>query len=450
MRGSEEILETLLDNLNEGIHIVDEQGKTIYYNSSMEKIEGVKSEKVIGKRVSEISSIDDTASTLMNSIKYKKEFTDIVQKYSVYYGKEVTTINTTVPVFRDNNIIAAIEISKDMTQLKELSQKLTTLEKHSSSKSKGYCFHDIITKNPDMLRLIERGKKAASSKASVLISGETGSGKELFAQSIHYDGLRSSRPFIAINCAAIPSELLEGMLFGTLKGSFTGAENKEGLFLQAKGGTLFLDEINSMDINLQAKLLRALQEGYIRPIGSAKEIEVDVRVIACINEEPEKLISDGKLRKDLYYRLCVVRINVIPLRERKEDIPLLVDSFIAQYNKAFGREIKGMESSALLMLQKHDFPGNVRELKNIIESACIMSEDKELLALTGIKGDTPVPFLKSDCSSAQQLSLQEHLKEIEKEIILKALKKHENNISKASKELGLSRQNLQYKLKKLT
>ena len=240
------------------------------------------------------------------------------------------------------------------------------------------------------------------------------------------------------------------MLFGTLKGSFTGAENKEGLFLQAKGGTLFLDEINSMDINLQAKLLRALQEGYIRPIGSAKEIEVDVRVIACINEEPEKLISDGKLRKDLYYRLCVVRINVIPLRERKEDIPLLVDSFIAQYNKAFGREIKGMESSALLMLQKHDFPGNVRELKNIIESACIMSEDKELLALTGIKGDTPVPFLKSDCSSAQQLSLQEHLKEIEKEIILKALKKHENNISKASKELGLSRQNLQYKLKKLT
>ena len=177
MRGSEEILETLLDNLNEGIHIVDEQGKTIYYNSSMEKIEGVKSEKVIGKRVSEISSIDDTASTLMNSIKYKKEFTDIVQKYSVYYGKEVTTINTTVPVFRDNNIIAAIEISKDMTQLKELSQKLTTLEKHSSSKSKGYCFHDIITKYPDMLRLIERGKKAASSKASVLISGETGSGK---------------------------------------------------------------------------------------------------------------------------------------------------------------------------------------------------------------------------------------------------------------------------------
>lgn len=239
-----------------------------------------------------------------------------------------------------------------MTQLKELSDKINALQNISNKEVKGYRFNDIITNNKAMLNLIEKAKKASNSKASVLITGETGSGKELFAQSIHYDGIRRDKPFVAINCAAIPSSLLESTLFGTVKGSFTGAEDKQGLFSKAQGGTVFLDEISSMDTYLQSKLLRVLQEGFLRPVGSEEEVEVDIRVIAALNEDPEKLMMEGKLRKDLFYRLSVVKIDVPPLRERKEDIPTLIKYFIYQYNKSFGRDIKSIDETSIKKIIK--------------------------------------------------------------------------------------------------
>lgn len=446
MGESEKILETLISTLSQGIHIVDSEGKTIYYNSAMERIEGVKRSEVLGKKVSEISNIEERSSTLMNSLKYRKKFTDVIQKYNVFYGKDVTTINTTVPVYNNKETIAAIEIAKDMTQLKELSDKINALQNINNKEVKGYRFNDIITNNKAMLNLIEKAKKASNSKASVLITGETGSGKELFAQSIHYDGIRRDKPFVAINCAAIPSSLLESTLFGTVKGSFTGAEDKQGLFSKAQGGTVFLDEISSMDTYLQSKLLRVLQEGFLRPVGSEEEVEVDIRVIAALNEDPEKLMMEGKLRKDLFYRLSVVKIDVPPLRERKEDIPTLIKYFIYQYNKSFGRDIKSIDETSIKKLLNYNFPGNIRELRNIIESACIMSEEKNNIVIDPINNDTN--NINVELKEFKNISLQSYLESIEKSIIEKILIKNDYNISKSSKELQVSRQNLQYKIKK--
>ncbi len=333
-----------------------------------------------------------------------------------------------------------------MTQLKELSDKINALQNISNKEVKGYRFNDIITNNKAMLNLIEKAKKASNSKASVLITGETGSGKELFAQSIHYDGIRRDKPFVAINCAAIPSSLLESTLFGTVKGSFTGAEDKQGLFSKAQGGTVFLDEISSMDTYLQSKLLRVLQEGFLRPVGSEEEVEVDIRVIAALNEDPEKLMMEGKLRKDLFYRLSVVKIDVPPLRERKEDIPTLIKYFIYQYNKSFGRDIKSIDETSIKKLSNYNFPGNIRELRNIIESACIMSEEKNNIVIDPINNDTN--NINVELKEFKNISLQSYLESIEKSIIEKILIKNDYNISKSSKELQLSRQNLQYKIKK--
>lgn len=442
----EKILETLISSLSEGIHIVDREGKTIYYNSAMERIEGVKKSEVLGKKVTEISNIEERSSTLMNSLKYQRNFKDIIQKYNAFYGKDVTTINTTVAVKDNNETIAAIEIAKDMTQLKELTDKIKTLENIKDKEVKGYRFNDIITNDKALLNLIEKAKKASNSKASVLITGETGSGKELFAQSIHYDGTRKRKPFVAINCAAIPSSLLESTLFGTVKGSFTGAEDKQGLFSKAHGGTIFLDEISSMDIYLQSKLLRVLQEGFLRPLGSENEIEVDIRIIAAVNEDPDKLMKEGSLRKDLFYRLSVVRIDVPPLRERKEDIALLVEYFISQYNKSFGRNIKSIDEASMKKLLNYDFPGNVRELRNIIESACIMCEDNTRIVIDPVLNDSH--SINEDPLEFKNISLQSYMEGIEKSIIEKILIYNNYNISKAAKDLGISRQNLQYKIKK--
>ena len=289
MDNIENILTCLIDNLDEGIHIVDNEGKTIYYNKAMGRMEGIKTDDVIGKKVLEyLPGVEEKFSTLMNALSKKQIILDVIQHYSSHFGKEVTTINTTIPVFVNGEAIAAVEIAKNMTQLKELNEKICKLQDLDEVSAKHYSFSNIIGTSDNLKRAIVKASKASLSNSSVLLYGETGSGKEVFAQSIHYNGLRKNKPFIPINCAAIPSALLESMLFGTVKGSFTGAENKKGLFEEANGGTVLLDELNSMQPFLQSKLLRVLQDGYIRPLGSNKVIDVDVRIIANLNEEPEK------------------------------------------------------------------------------------------------------------------------------------------------------------------
>jgi arginine utilization regulatory protein len=449
MNKVESILENLINNLKEGIHIVDNKGKTIYYNESMAKMEGLKREDVIGKKVYEYLKGMEGTSTLMNALNNNEEFKDMVQQYSNNDGKNITSINTTIPVIINDKTVAAIEIARDMTQLKKLNEKICMLENAVSSKQSNYTFKDIIGNSSKIRNEVNKAVKASLSNSSVLIYGETGSGKELFAQSIHYNGIRKDRPFIAINCAAIPSALLEGMLFGTVKGSFTGAENKKGLFEEAHRGTVLLDEINSMEPYLQSKLLRVLQDGYIRPVGSNKIIDIDVRVIATLNEEPEALIKEGKLRKDLYYRLSVLRIDVPPLRERKEDIELLVKYFINHYNSLLSKNIKVLSKDMMKRFLEYGWPGNIRELKNTLEAAMNMVDDGETLTKEFFENKIAlVGDLNSDSKFSGDMSLSEYLEEIEKAIIFKSYIKNGENITRTAEELKISRQNLQYKIKK--
>jgi arginine utilization regulatory protein len=447
----EDVFACLLENLNEGIHIVDNRGKTIYYNEAMAKIEGISRHEVLGKKVSEyLKNIDEDASTLMNALKTGENYKDVLQHYSSDSGKNITSINSTVPVMNNNKVIAAIEIARDMTQLRELSEKICRLESLSSYKYANYYFKDIIGNSPKIRSEVNKAMRASLSNSSVLIYGETGSGKEVFAQSIHYNGIRKDKPFIPINCAAIPSALLEGMLFGTVKGGFTGAENKKGLFEEANRGTVLLDEVNSMEPYLQSKLLRVLQDGYIRPVGGNKAIDVDIRIIATLNEEPEKLISEGKLRKDFYYRLSVIRIDVPPLRERKEDIEILVDHFVTYYNEMLAKSVKTIDKNVLKKFMSHNWPGNVRELKNSIELAMNMVDDTEILTKEFFENKTV--HLKEEEAEKKYFidkPLPEYLEDIEKDIIEKTLVYHDYNVSKASKELKISRQCLQHKMKKL-
>jgi arginine utilization regulatory protein len=449
---AEKILECLLENLEEGIQVVDGEGRTIYYNKAMGKVEGVELSEVLGKKVSEyLEDVKEDESTLMNVLKSGKKIAGLIQHYGNGYKKKVTTINTTVPVTLDDKVIAVIEIAKDMTQLKELTESLFKLQNLDKKVDRHYTFSDIYGDNPMMKIAIEKAKKASMSSSSVLLYAETGSGKEVFSQSIHYGGIRKDKPFIPINCAAIPALLLEGMLFGTEKGGFTGAENKKGLFEEANHGTILLDEINSLEPYLQSKLLRVLQEGYIRPIGGTKNIDIDVRIIATLNEEPEKLIESGKLRKDFYYRLCVMRINIPPLRERKDDIPIFVEKLIEKYNKILGKNIRGIDEVVMHKLQQYNWPGNIRELTNVIESAINMGDNNSILTEKyfdfRIGNENPNNIVDIVPNKDGTFDLEDYMCNVEKTIIEKILKKNKYNVSKTARELSISRQNLQYKIK---
>lgn len=305
-----------------------------------------------------------------------------------------------------------------------------------------FSFDDIIGQSEPLQKSKEKAIRAAYTVSPLLIYGETGTGKELFVQAIHNFSQRKNKPFIAQNCAAIPETLLEGILFGTVKGGFTGAENRKGLFEEADGGTLYLDELNSMPLELQAKLLRVIQEGVIRRVGDTNIKRVDVRIITSLNEEPEKIVETGKLRKDLFYRLNVVRINLSPLRERKEDIPILVHHFINKFNKKFGMDIIGIDDSALKKIIKTEWSGNVRQLEHFIESI-FNNKHQGIIEL----GD--LQEIDSDIKNDDKpMSLRDRLEEAEKNYIMEALVISNNNVTKASELLDIPRQTLQYKIKK--
>jgi arginine utilization regulatory protein len=326
-----------------------------------------------------------------------------------------------------------------------------------------YTFDHIIGTSPAIKEVIESAKRATRTSSYVLIVGDTGTGKELFAQSIHNASERLSGPFISQNCAALPDNLIESLLFGTKRGAFTGAMDTPGLFEQANGGTLLLDEINSLNMNLQAKLLRVLQEKTIRRIGDTKDTPVDVRVIANMNEDPIDAVANNRMRKDLYYRLGVVTIFVPPLKDRKEDIPLLVEHFVEKYNERFQMQVKGLSEEVKHSFFDYDWHGNVRELEHIIEAAMnIMMDGEDYIMYRHLPyqyrnkiqmKERMMPLSTVDTFVKETgdvtVPLKEQMELFEKTYIEHVLKKNEFNISKTAKLLGLSRQSLQYRLKKL-
>lgn len=443
--------------MDEGVHVVDPDGKSVIYNRAMAQLEKMESQDVLKKPFAEVfKNIDESESTLMKALLHRKATLKKEQTYLNKDGKEITTVNTTIPMVSEGKLIAAIEIAKNITDIQKMSHTILELRKEIDSpeeakerRIKKYNFDNLYGKNERFCETVALAKKAAKSSASVLIYGETGTGKELIAQSIHFDSPRKNKPFLAQNCAALPANLLEGILFGTSKGGFTGAVDRVGLFEQADGGTLLLDEINSMHYELQGKLLRVLQEDYIRAVGGTKDIPIDVRILATINEPAEELIESGKLRKDLYYRLNIVPINIPPLRERADDILLLANKFMEKHNEKYGKQMWMFSERAKEKLLDYDYPGNVRELENIIMGAISMAEDNEhVLMPEHLIINRRKAVAHQGIYGIKDEGLDVYLERIEREMIEHALVAEGGNISKAAERLKIKRQTLQHKIKK--
>ena len=446
-----------MDNINEGIHVVNEVGKTIIYNKKMSELESMDKDIVLGKKITDVfPSLNENNSTLMLTLKNKKEIKNNQQEYLNKYGQKIITINSTIPIFLENGSVWALEIARDITETKKLYNKIVSLQEKlytddnlDDDQNRHFTFNDIKGENKKLKQVMNYARQAARTDSSILIVGDTGTGKELFAQGIHSGSRRQNKPFIAQNCAALPENLLEGILFGTRKGGFTGAINRKGLFEQANGGTLLLDEINSMSKSLQAKLLRVLQEGLVRPVGGKEDIKVDVRIIATSNKSPVESIREGNLREDLYYRLAVVLLQLPLLSERQDDILLLANYFINIINKKFNKRIMGLSDEVKEIFYNYSWPGNVRQLEHVIEGAINIISDGNYIKKEHVK-----PFLIDIRSNQKeqkidnQKTLPEKMEKLEKEYIIEALKKNAKNITTTAKYLGIKRQSLQYRMNK--
>jgi two-component system NtrC family response regulator len=308
-----------------------------------------------------------------------------------------------------------------------------------------YRFEEIVGTSEKVREVLETAGRVASSDASVLITGESGTGKELLARGIHYSSPRANGPFVAVNCAAIPETLIESELFGHVKGAFTGAiRDKEGKFELADGGTLFLDEIGELRVDLQSKILRALQEKTVDRVGGSRPVPVDARVIAATNRDIERAVKDGKFREDIYYRLSVITLHMPPLRERKEDIPILAEHFLKKYNKS---EPVTLSPDTLEALKAYGWPGNVRELENVIQRASVLRRGNEIT-----RAELPDKLTKEERGVEDIiLNLPEEgisLEELEKSLIIKALEKHKGNQTRAAEYLGITRPTLIYRMEK--
>lgn len=456
---TEEILSAILKCIDEAIHVVNTDGITIFYNEVAAKHDGLDIKEVIGKPLLTVfPSLNEQSSTLLKVILTKKPIYNETQTFVNLHGRKIETVNTTLPIFVQGELIGAVEIAKDYSRIKQLSERLLDVQKtikHRSGKAikqqAGYTFSDLHTNNPQFLQIKHKAEKLAKSDSPILVYGESGTGKELFVQAIHNASYRSNGPFIAQNCAAIPENLLESILFGTSKGSYTGAVDRPGLFELANGGTLFLDELNSMPYDLQAKLLRVLEDGAVRRVGSTTIQSVNVRVISAMNVFPGAAMDQNQLRTDLFYRLNVLTFQLTPLRDRKEDILYLSNMFINQYNNLLHKQINGMDTDISVTFLHHTWPGNVRELKHTIEYMMNVCEGQYLTL-----NDLPV-MLQQQKPSDRELTgpkrssfvLREQLMMVEQELISEALAACEGNIQKAAKLLEIPRQTLQYKIKKL-
>lgn len=448
------ILKLISENLYCGIFIVDKNGRVLFYNQSINDLAGLKMENAVGKHMLEIfPKLTEETSTILRTLKTGEGLKNYVQNYYNYQDKRVTIISNTVPIYENGQLEGVVEIFSDVDKYNNLSQGKSS---KVFMENTIYTLDDIIGNSKEKKELKNKIKKTANSNSPVLVYGETGTGKELIVQCLHSESIRRSKPFIAQNCAAIPGTLFESILFGTALGSFTGAKDSKGLIEAAEGGTLFLDEINSMDITLQAKLLRFLQEGYIRRLGENKCHEVNVRVVAAMNEDPYEAIEAGTLRKDLFYRLSVINFNLPPLRENKKDIIEISNHFLKHFNRQLNKDVKGFSDEVTEFFKSYDWPGNVRELKHSIEYAVNITEGS-LISKSDLPDYFKLKNKKTKVSEADEMkadinsfmTLSEQVEQFERNVIINALKQYDCNISKTSKKLGLPRQTLYYKMDKL-
>lgn len=452
--------------MTDGVQIIDNEGRLVYCNQKAALLDDINIEESIGKHITEVyPSLSEQGSTIMSVLDMQTAIINRKQTFRTYRGKEVTTVNTTIPLLENGQVLGAIEISNDITAYKDLTERYIELQrrvisnatKNEQVATTTFTFEDIITEDPEFNRIKTIAMKAARTEIPILIYGETGTGKEMIAQAVHGQSKRQRAPFIAQNCAALPSTLLEGILFGTVKGGFTGAVDRPGLFELADSGTLFLDEINSMPLDLQAKMLRAIQESKIRRIGDTKERAINVRILAATNVSPDRAIEEGLLRKDLYYRLNTVTLRLPKLIDRKVDIAYLTRFFIQKYNEKLYKHFRGISKEAANIFERYPWEGNVRELEHVIEGAMNLS-DQDYIEVEDLPHYMQIIKEKTDDQQIVPIqsllergdSFQEIINQLETMIIESALKKNRGNTTRTAKSLGLPRQTLQYKLKKYT
>lgn len=460
--------------IDEGIHIVDRDGVTVLYNAQAGQSDGLAPDEVIGKHLLTVfPSLSEATSTLLKVLATGLSIQNQEQSFTNYKGSRVTTINSTFPIYHEGGMVGAIEVSKDVTRVRELSERVVGLQAELLRKRRRrgtpagtarYTMEDLVGSHLRMRVLKEQALKAARGSSPVLVYGETGTGKELLVHAIHHASGRRTQPLVAQNCAALPEGLLESILFGTVKGSFTGAEDRPGLFELADGGTLYLDEINSMNLELQAKLLRVLQDGRIRRVGDTAERKVDVRVIASSNEDPLVAVEQKRIRQDLYYRINVVYLELPALRDRRSDIPVLIEHFLQEHGHRLGLVGRRLSPAVKRFFQTYEWPGNVRELEHAIEAALQMAMGEEISladlpvhlqrAAGGVEEDAveqePAPSgSEAEAITLSPRELRKNLAYLERDAVERALRECDWNLSRAARLLGLPRQTLQYRMKTL-
>ncbi|HVO65125.1 MAG TPA: sigma 54-interacting transcriptional regulator [Syntrophales bacterium] len=435
----------ILNSVALGIFTVDMDWNIKYFNDEAEKITGFTKKEALGRKCYEIfrTELCHKGCYLRIAMETGSKIVKVRNRILNRKNKEIP-VDITVSILQDGEgkIIGGVESFQDDSVRVILEKEIHGL----------YSFGDIIGKDERIVRIFDLLSTVARTNAPVLLLGETGTGKDIFARAVHNASTRRDGPFIKVNCAALPSQLLESELFGYKKGAFTDAKrDKLGRFQMAEGGTIFLDEIGELSHDLQAKLLQVLDEKEFYPLGSTRPVRVNVRVIASTNRKLSNMTLEKAFRQDLYYRLRVVEVEIPPLRERSADVPLLVDHFLAEQARIMGKEIKGVTSDFMGVLLNYPYPGNVRELRNIIEHAMILHRgdkmDKDLLPLYLFEKKDSFPLPSSydiDIGTKQQLSY----KEKEKEKILKALRTHGWRRSATSMDLRMNRTTLWRKMKK--
>lgn len=448
-----ETLVAILDTVYKGVVCCDTEGKITFFSKSNERFYHLERGEALGKHITDVVK----TGTLHKVAKTGKPEIGLLDEES--HGKRVRHIIERLPIKRDGKVVGAIAkvMFSDVKKAQELANHFKHLEKevflvrrqlHDLFLSQ-YGFDDIVGQSPGLLASKRLAEQVAGTSSTVLIQGESGTGKELFAHAIHQASPRAKNPFVRVNCASIPHDLFESEFFGYEEGAFTGARKKgrKGKFQLADKGTIFLDEIGELPIYLQAKLLRVLQEKEVQKIGSDKPISIDFRLIASTNRDLAAMVKKGEFREDLYYRLNVMSITVPPLRERRDDITLLCKAFIADLSAKLECSVTGIESAALAVLSNAPWPGNIRELRNVIERAVALTQSGPI-GQEHIRGDL-LEGAGSEISGeevAEAGTLREAVKLAEKAAIIKALKATDNNKKQAANLLGIHRSALYKKL----
>jgi PAS domain S-box-containing protein len=445
------ILWTIINSIQDAISVVDENGIGILFNKAYCKLTGLRETEVLNKPAS--VDIAEGESVHMKVLQTGQAVKRVPMKVGPYKRHVLVSC---APLIMDDRLRGSVGIIHDVSEIRALMEELQRTKQKVRQLESKYSFDDIIGESAALTQAINLAKVAAATPANVLLRGECGTGKELFAHAIHDASPRRETQFIRVNCSALPENLLESELFGYTEGAFTGARKrgKKGIFEEATGGTIFLDEIGSMELSLQSKILRVLQEGEIVRIGEARPIPVDVRIIAATNADLEALITAGRFRKDLYYRLNVFPIVIPPLSERHEDVPILAQYYLNRMGQDYNRIGASLTPEAIAILQQYDWPGNVRELRNVVARALINLKKDET--------EVEVRHLMFSLGNSSAMMQDEHVGSCaykgealadlqarwEKSILLDALRAADGNKTEAAKALKVSIRNLYNKLEK--